>query len=200
MKWFTTLHSLHQHVWHIERISMTTLTFDEGTEKLFQEHGIHWSQLGAKVQCKNVLHGFQILPLKYLSVSNAIWGDTQKHTDLRANLTLFVYHWSTPKEVKKEPVPSSSTCRELLLSHSEIMKQKLTVLVFLTPHSHFASFLYNPLSPIAILFDLKWICKNVICETPRTVKQAGRNYHNEKVMCILKELFFSVLPGNWLSR
>lgn len=67
---------------------------------------------------------------------------------------------------------------------------------FLTPHSHLASFLYNPLSPIAILFDLKWICKNVICETPRTVKQAGRNHHNEKVMCILKELFFSVLPGN----
>lgn len=153
MKWFTTLHSLHQHVWHIKRISMSTLTFDEGIEKLFQEHGIHWSQLGAKVQCKNLLHGLQILPLKYLSVSNAIWGDTQKHTDLRANLTLFVYHWSTPK-VKKEPVPSSSTCRELLLSHSEIMKQKLTVLFFLNsaltlcqfplqtpqPNCHFVSF------------------------------------------------------------
>lgn len=50
-----------------------------GHRKLFQEDGIHWSQLGAKVLSKNLLHGLQILPLKCLSVSKAIWGETETY-------------------------------------------------------------------------------------------------------------------------
>lgn len=47
MKCFTTPLSLHQHVWHIEGISMTTLTFSGGAEKCFKrmESTDPWSEL-----------------------------------------------------------------------------------------------------------------------------------------------------------
>lgn len=101
IKWFTTLRSLHQHVWHIERISMTTLTFDEGTENSFKSMESTDPSWERRYNAKNLLHGLQILPLKYRSVAKVVWGgETQKHTDLRANLTLFVHHWSAPKGVR----------------------------------------------------------------------------------------------------
>lgn len=95
-----------------------------GRRKLIQGDGIHWSQLRAEVLCKNLLHGLQILLLKCLSVSKAIWGDTQKHMESTANLTLFVHHWSPSKDAEKERAPSSSTCHELFQSLSGIMKHK----------------------------------------------------------------------------
>lgn len=123
MKWFTTLHSLHQHVWHIERISMTTLTFDEGTENCFES--MESTDPSWVLRCKVKIYYMALKSffLKYRSVSKAISGETQKHMDSRANLTVFVLHWSTTKENEKELVPSALTCPDLQPSHSEIMNR-----------------------------------------------------------------------------
>lgn len=74
-----------------------------GRRKLFQEDGIHWSQLGAKVQCKNVLHGLRILPLKSTEcIQIHVRGDTETHGVASRSDT--VHQWKTPED--KEPVAS----------------------------------------------------------------------------------------------
>lgn len=67
--------------------------------------------------------------------------------ELRANLTLFVHQKSSPKEVVKEPVASSSTCHEPFPSLADIMEAKVKRAVrFSTPLSGSSSLLDNPLS------------------------------------------------------
>lgn len=99
-----------------------------GQRKLFQEDAINWSQPGAEVQNRNLLHGLQMLPLKYLNVSKAMRRETQKHGDLGANLTPFLHHWSTLKEVNEEPCLTH--VKKILQSPSEIRMQKFFFVVF----------------------------------------------------------------------
>lgn len=67
-----------------------------GGRKLFQENEVHWSSLGVKTLCNNLLHGLQIVPLKCLYASKALkygaWGKS-------------VNQWCPPKE-EDQPPPS----------------------------------------------------------------------------------------------
>lgn len=95
----TTLQPLHQHVWHIEWISMTTLTFSGGQRKLFQEDGIHWSPLRAEERCKNLLGGLQIFAFRCVmcpqpNTATQAWICTSMEKEERdAGCTSWVYGW-----------------------------------------------------------------------------------------------------------
>lgn len=109
-----------------------------GRRKLFQEDGIHWSQLGAKVQCKNVLHGLRILPLKSKVYPNPCEGRHRNTWSWEQ-----IWHRASMKNTWRQRTSG-------LLSPTvtdEVIKQKLTVLLlqFVFPFSSSVQY-YFPLT------------------------------------------------------
>lgn len=135
MKCFTTLQSLHQHVWHIEWISMTTLTFSGGTENCFKR--MESTDPGWELRCYAKMY--------YMVFKSFLWnvwvypkpseGRHGKHVELRASLTPFLHQGSMRKKVEKRAVPSSSLCHELLQVIRNY-KVHINVLLDLQLHTH----------------------------------------------------------------
>lgn len=136
-----------------------------------------------KVQSKNLLHGPQILLFKYQSVSKAISGETQKHMDSRADLIVFVLHWSTTKENEKELVPLASICP----NPSSQVTQRLWREVNCYSFFFFFNSTLHPQPNHHFLWSLLEKTQTWFGETTRL---------DVNVKYILKVLFCIVLPGN----
>lgn len=195
MKWFTTLHSLNQHVWHIEHISMTTLTFDEGTENCFES--MESTDPSWVLRCK--------VKIYYMALKSFFWNigvypksSQGRHKNIWIREQIWLSLCITGVQQKKmrknwyprlRPVPTSCQVTQRLWT-----EVKCYLFIYL--------FIYNstlPPSPITIFFDLYWKKHKHnlwIYFQPTFSKQVEATGLDESLKYILQVPFLIVLPGN----
>ena len=126
MKCSATPLSLHQHVWHIEWISMTTLTFSGGAENCFKR--MESTDPSWELRCYARIY--------YMAFKSFLWNvwvypepSEGRHGDVWSGEQIWqclcISEVATPKEVNKEPVYRTfSTCSELIQSLPDLLKRK----------------------------------------------------------------------------
>lgn len=174
MKWFTTLHSLHQHVWHIERISMTTLTFDEGTENCFES--MESTDPSWVLRCK--------VKIYYMALKSFFWNigvypkpSQGRHKNIWIREQIWQSLCFTGVQLKKMrknwcprlwPVPTSSQVTQRLWTELNYYFLLFFIYLFLTQHctpSPIIDFLLSLLEETQTWFVDLFI-----------VRQTGRNH------------------------